>query len=81
MLFRSGGREPQERLTLTDALRAYTRGPASAAGGAQWLGALREGMPADWITLDRDPYEIPESELWQVGTVTAVVGGEVRWRA
>ena len=75
----AGGREPEERITLTEALRAYTLGAAEADGHGDRVGALRVGMLADWITVDRDPFEIPAEELREVQTVTAVVGGVVRF--
>lgn len=76
-----GGREPHEKVTLTEALSAYTLAPAVAAGLGDRTGALEVGMFADFITVDRDPYDVPESDLWKLRTVATVVGGTVAFQA
>lgn len=72
-----GGREPDERITLTEALRAYTSAPAQAAGLVEHTGRLRTGMFADFITVDQDPYEVAEADLWRIRAEATVVGGEI----
>lgn len=49
-----GGWLPSERITLAEALRAYTRGSAQAAGREDELGVLAPGMLADVTVIDRD---------------------------
>jgi predicted amidohydrolase YtcJ len=51
---------PDERLGLTDALSAFTLGPARAVGMAHVLGRLQPGMLADLAILDPDALE-PET--------------------
>jgi predicted amidohydrolase YtcJ len=45
---------PAQRLTLCEALHAYTWGSAVAEGAQQWKGLLAPGYAADFIVLDRD---------------------------
>jgi N-acyl-D-aspartate/D-glutamate deacylase len=46
------GWHPEQRLTLREALRAYTQGPAFAAGMEDRLGKLAPGYLADLLVLD-----------------------------
>lgn len=69
---------PEARLSLDEALRAYTQGPAYAAGMENQLGKLAPGFLADLVVLDRDPYTIPPTELLDVQVIATMVGGE--WR-
>jgi predicted amidohydrolase YtcJ len=45
---------PAQRLTLRQALYAYTLGSAFAEGTQPWKGLLAPGYVADFIVLDRD---------------------------
>ncbi len=72
---------PEGRLVLDEALRAYTFGPAYAAGLEDRLGKLAPGYLADLIVLDRDWYTVPPEEILQSQIVGTMVGGVWRWRA
>lgn len=50
----TGGWLPHERLTMPEALRAYTKGSATAAGRQHELGTIAPGMLADLAVLDHD---------------------------
>ena len=50
----AGGWQPEERLTLSDAIDAATSGVALQAGDHDSRGTLRPGMIADLVWLDRD---------------------------
>jgi predicted amidohydrolase YtcJ len=69
---------PELRLTVEEALRGFTVGPAYAAGMEDRLGKLAPGYLADLVVLDRDLYDIPHHELPDMGIVATMVGGE--WR-
>lgn len=69
---------PEARLSIDEALRAYTQGAAYAAGVEDRLGKLAPGYLADLVVLDRDPYAIHPSELLNVQIVATMVSGE--WR-
>ena len=69
---------PDARLTVDQALRGYTQGPAYASGLDDRLGKIAPGYLADMVALDRDPYTIPPDELLRVQVIGTIVGGA--WR-
>jgi predicted amidohydrolase YtcJ len=69
---------PSAKVTVAEALRGYTFGPAYAAGQEKRLGKLAPGYLADLVVLDRDILNIPPDELLDVSVVGTMVGG--RWR-
>jgi predicted amidohydrolase YtcJ len=66
------------RLTLEEALRGFTLGPAYAGGMEQRLGKLAPGYLADLVVLDHNPYTTSPSELLDVKVVATMVAGD--WR-
>jgi predicted amidohydrolase YtcJ len=71
---------PQERLTLREALTAYLRGPAYAAGMEREVGRLAIGSFADLIVLDQEIFEIPPDALAEIRPVGTMVAGSWKWR-
>ncbi len=69
---------PGERLDLTEALAAYTEGPAYASGAEGRLGRLEPGYLADLIVLDRDPGELEPEHIAELKPAGVMVGG--RWQ-
>jgi predicted amidohydrolase YtcJ len=69
-----------QRLTVTEALRAYTRGAAYAGFDEDRLGTVEAGKLADFAVLDASPWERPE-EIRDVDVAMTVVGGEVVYDA
>lgn len=63
------------RLSVTEALTAYTAGSAWIALDEDRTGSLRPGRLADLAVLDRDPFAIPTDELPLVEADLTVVGG------
>jgi len=59
----SAGWHTEECLTLEQAFRAYTMGPAYAAGLEESLGKLAPGYDADLIVLNEDPFRLPAQNL------------------
>ncbi len=76
-----GGREPEQRIALLDALRAFTEGGARAAGLADRVGRLAPGLLADFVVLDRDIFAVEPHEIPDLTVRTTVVGGRVVYRA
>lgn len=72
---------PSQRLSLEQSLHAYTTGPAYAAGLEDQQGRLAPGYFADLIVLDRDPFALPASQLYQIQPSAVMVGGEWVWKA
>jgi predicted amidohydrolase YtcJ len=70
---------PAARLTVDEALRGYTLGPAYTAGMEHQLGKLAPGYLADLVVLDRDLYTIHPAELLHVEVVATMVGGAWRY--
>ncbi len=67
--------DPQ-RLTVTDALRAYTLGSAYAGFDEHRLGTIEAGKLADFVVLESSPWENSES-IEDIEVAMTVVDGEV----
>lgn len=68
---------PQQRLTVEEALRAYTTAAAYAGFHEQRTGALTVGRLADFVIVDRDLLAIPPNDIPTVRVVMTVVGGDI----
>lgn len=69
----------QNRLTIDEALRGFTQGPAYAAGMENRLGKLAVGYLADLVVLNKDPYKVQPSELLEIKVLATMVGGIWRY--
>jgi hypothetical protein len=76
-----GGWVPEEKISLDEALRAYTAGNARAVYAEAKRGVIRPGAWADLVLLDRDLFAIPDTTIDQAKVVATVVGGKVVYRA
>ncbi len=65
----------EQRLTLTEALRAYTWGAAYAAGLEDRLGCLALDYHADLVVLNHDIFELPPEALLETKVTRAMIGG------
>jgi hypothetical protein len=70
---------PQQRLSMQEALEAYTLGPAYTAGVETHLGRLSPGYLADLIVLRQDPFAIPPSDVIKLESSATMLGGEWIW--
>ena len=68
---------PEERLTISEALRLYTYNGAYAGFEEKTKGTLEPGKLADFIVVDRDVLSVPTDELKDVQVVKTFVGGEM----
>jgi len=68
-----------QRLTLTEALRAYTAGAAYAAGLEDRLGCLAPGYHADLVILNHNIFELPPEALLETKITRAMIEGV--WQA
>ncbi|MFF5790726.1 amidohydrolase [Paeniglutamicibacter sp. NPDC012692] len=67
---------PGERITATEALRAYTVGSAATTGTGDRLGQLRPNYLADLTVLADDPTTIESSRIGSIEVVATALGGK-----
>lgn len=68
---------PKEKISVEEALRAYTAGNAFAVFAENRRGKLAPGYLADLVVLDQDLTAIPPEAIDRVGVRVTVVGGKV----
>jgi predicted amidohydrolase YtcJ len=61
----TGGWYPEERITVAEAVRAFT-----------WT-----AHPADWVVLSRNIFEIPPDEILRTKVEYTIVGGKIVYSA
>lgn len=71
-----GGWLPEQKLSLTEALRSFTVDAAYGAFQDNSMGTLAPGSWADFILVDRDIYQIPSEQLWRVEVEQTYVNGK-----
>jgi len=74
------GWNPQECLTLEEAIGLYTTGASYATFEENIKGKIQEGYLADFIVLQEDIKAIPEIQLKDVTVLETYVGGLCRYR-
>jgi predicted amidohydrolase YtcJ len=74
-----GGWIPAERLTLEQALTAFTRDAAYAGFADGKIGALEPGKWADFILVDRDPTKADPQSLARTEVLETWVAGKKVW--
>ncbi len=72
-----GGWVPGERITVDEAVRAYTAGNAYAVFAERSRGRLVAGYKADLVLLDQDLTAIPPEAIERAQVRATVVGGRV----
>ena len=68
---------PHERITLAEALKAYTAGPAYGSFREQELGTLEAGKLADIVVLERNLFDIPAEEIPETKVQVTMIDGKV----
>ena len=71
------GRVPEQKISVEEALRAYTSGAAYAAFEEQSKGTLAPGYLADFVVLDRDIFAIPPEQIRDTKVDLTIVDGQV----
>jgi len=74
-----GGFLPDQKLTLTQALAAFTTGGAYAARAEDRIGSLEPGHMADFILVDRDPFQVDARALRETRVEETWIGGVRAW--
>jgi predicted amidohydrolase YtcJ len=72
---------PEQKLTIEQALAAYTTGSAYAQFAEKEKGTLAPGMLADFVVLDRDLTKVAPPEILKARVLRTVVGGETVYEA
>ena len=67
---------PEQCISREEAIRAYTIGPAYAAGVESYLGKIKEGYYADLIVLEEDPFRCKEEKLREILPTQVMVNGK-----
>lgn len=76
-----GGWQAQERVTLEQALNAYTANAAWAGFADGRFGRIEPGQRADFILVDRDPTLASRADLAATKVLETWIGGQKVWQA
>ncbi|MFQ6076348.1 MAG: amidohydrolase, partial [Candidatus Bathyarchaeia archaeon] len=76
-----GGWHPEERITVEEAVRAYTIDAAYASGEERIKGSIEVGKLADMVVLSRNIFEVPEEDIPRARVEMTVFAGEIVYEA
>ncbi|MCL5047143.1 MAG: amidohydrolase [Actinobacteria bacterium] len=72
---------PEERLSVEEAVHAYTLGAAYASGEERIKGSIAPGKVADLTVLSRDIFAVSSEELSEARVLGTILGGDlVYWK-
>jgi len=71
---------PEERISLPEALAAYTIAGAYAAFEEKETGSIEVGKAADLIVLDRNLFEVPPEKIHEAKVLWTLLEGREIWR-
>src|ERR1700730_152499 len=72
---------PQERISLDQAIEAYTLGAAFAGRRERTEGSLESGKLADLIIVSQNVFEIDPHKIAETKVLTTIVGGRVVYQS
>ena len=70
---------PEQKLTVAEAVEAYTMGSAYAEFQEQEKGSITPGKLADMVLLSDDIFSIDPAKIRDVKVLKTIVGGKVVW--
>jgi predicted amidohydrolase YtcJ len=76
-----GGWIPEQKITLEEALRAYTSANAYGVFAEATRGVIKPGYRADLTLLEKDLFAIPPEEIANVQIRATIVGGKVGYES
>lgn len=76
-----GGWYPKQRISLPDAIKAYTLGAAFAGHFEKTEGSLEAGKVADLIILSQDLFKIEPTDVVKTEVMLTMVGGKVVYQS
>jgi predicted amidohydrolase YtcJ len=71
------GWHPEQKVSLEEALQAYTVGGAYAEFAEATKGKIKEGFLADLVILDQNIFEMPPERIIEARVRTTIVGGRI----
>ena len=74
-----GGWIPDQKISVEEAVRAYTSTGAWAEFSEREKGTLEPGKLADVIVLSGDIFRIPPEKIWDAKVILTVAGGKTAW--
>jgi len=74
------GWHPEQRVTVQDAVRAYTLGAAYASGEEREKGSITPGKLADLVVLSRDIFVVPAMSILGTEVEATILGGQFVYR-
>lgn len=74
-----GGWFPEQKLTVAEAVEAYTMGSAYAEFQEQEKGSITPGKLADMVILSDDIFSIDPAKIRDVKVLKTFVGGKIVW--
>ena len=72
---------PDQKITMEQAISAYTTGSAFAQFAEKEKGVLAPGMLADFVVLDRDLAAVAPAKILETKVLRTVVGGKTVFEA
>jgi hypothetical protein len=75
------GWNPEQKLTVDEAVRAFTVGSAYAEFAEKVKGTITPGKLADLVMIDRDLYQINPADIDKARVLLTLMDGEVVWEA
>ncbi|MGC1228656.1 MAG: amidohydrolase family protein, partial [Candidatus Sulfotelmatobacter sp.] len=72
---------PEQKVSIDQAIAAYTTGAAFAEFEEKQKGTLAPGMLADFVVLDRDVTGVPPPEILGTQVLRTVVGAKTVYQA
>jgi len=76
-----GGWIPEQKITVEEAVRAYTVGSAYAEFADSVKGTITAGKLADLVMLDRDIFNIKPAEIDKANVILTIMNGRVVYEA
>ena len=71
---------PEEAMSVEEALHLYTAGGAYASCEEHTKGRIAPGMLADFVILERSPFDVPPQEIHRIRTIATYLGGRCVYR-
>jgi predicted amidohydrolase YtcJ len=76
----TGGWYPRQKISVEEAVRAYTLTPALAGGVIDRLGSITAGKQADLIVIDRNIYDVDPTEIAGAKVDMTLFDGKIVYR-